>query len=60
MLDGIRNVFYGTWQKVERMDYAVGGGHRSLGEIDVKEFDIIGEKKMLGDSIDHVEPLVVL
>ena len=59
-MDGSRNVFYGTQQKVECMEYAVRGGHGRLGEIYVEEFDCIREKKMLGDSIDHVEALVVL
>ena len=42
------------------MDYVVGGGHGSLGEIYVEEFNCIGENKMLGDGINHVEALVVL
>ena len=42
------------------MDYAVGGGNGRLGEIAVEEFNCIGEKKMLGDGIYHVESLVVL
>ena len=31
-----------------------------LGEIALEELDCIGENKMLGDSIDHMEALVVL
>ena len=31
-----------------------------MGEIAVEEFDYIGENKMLGDSIDHVEASVLL
>ena len=31
-----------------------------MGEIAVEEFDCIREKKMLGDSIDHVEASLVL
>ena len=60
VVDGSRNVFYGTRQKVELMDYAVGGGHSRLGEITVEEFNCIREKNMLGDSIEHVEASVVL
>ena len=60
MVDGSRNIFYGTQNKVDRMDYAVRGGHCRLGEIAVEEFDCIGENNMLGDSIDHVEASVVL
>ena len=55
-----RERLYGTCQKVERMDYEVGGGHVRLGEIAVEEFNCIGENKILGDGIDHVEALVVL
>ena len=60
VVSGSRNVFYGTQQKVERVDYAVGGGHGKLGEIVVDEFDCIRENKMIGDSINHMEVLVVL
>ena len=60
MVDGIRKFFYGTRQKVERMDYAVRGGNGRLGEISLEEFDCIGEKKMLGDRINHMEASVVL
>ena len=60
MVDGTRNFFYGKRQKVERMEYEVGGGHGRLDEISMEEFDCIVEKKILGDSIDHVEALVVL
>ena len=42
------------------MDYAVGGRHGRLGEIAVEEFKGVGEKKMLGDGIYHVEASVVL
>ena len=42
------------------MDYALREGHSRLGEIAVEEFNCIGEKKMLGDGIYHVESLVVL
>ena len=42
------------------MDYAVEGGHGRLGEIAMEEFNCIGENKMLGDGIDHVEASVVL
>ena len=31
-----------------------------MGEIATEEFDYTREKKMLGDSIDHMEELVVL
>ena len=31
-----------------------------MGEIYVEEFNCIGENKMLGDGINHVEALVVL
>ena len=54
LVDIRRNVFYGTIQNVERMDYAVGGGQCRLDEIAMEEFDCIRENKMLGDSIDHV------
>ena len=60
VVDGSRNISYGTWQKVECMDYAVGGRHGRLGEIAVEEFNCIEEKKMLGDGIDNVETPVVL
>ena len=42
------------------MDYVVEGGHGRLDEIAVKELDFVGENKMLGDGIEHVEELVVL
>ena len=42
VFDGRRNVFYGTKEKFESMDYAVGGRHGRLGEIIVEEFDCIG------------------
>ena len=60
MVDSIRDVFYGTRQKFERLVYAVGGGHGRVGEIAVEEFEFIGENNMLGDRIDHVEASVVL
>ena len=41
MVDDSRNVFYGTRQKVERMDYAVGGGNGRLGEIALEGSDCI-------------------
>ena len=45
-MDGSRDIFYGTRQKNERIDYAVRGGHGSLGDIYVEEFHgspMIGE-----------------
>ena len=54
MVDSIRDVFYGTRQKFERLEYAVGGGNGRLGEISVEELDCVREKTMLGDGIDHV------
>ena len=42
------------------MDYAVRGGHGRLVEIAVAELNYIGENKMLGESIKHVEASVVL
>ena len=58
MVDIIGSAFYGTQQKFERMDYAVGEGHVRLGEIAVDEFDCVREKKMTGDGINHAEALV--
>ena len=51
MVDGSRNVFYGTRQKIERMDYEVGGINSRLVDIAVEEFDCVRENKMLGYSI---------
>ena len=59
-MDDSGNVSYGTQQKVEHMEYVVRGGHGRLGEIAVEEFNCIGEKKILGDGINHVEASVVL
>ena len=41
MVEISRNVFYDARQKVERMDYAVGGLNSRLGEIAVDEFDCV-------------------
>ena len=60
MVDIIGSICDGTRHKVERMDYAVRGGHIRLGEIAVEGFDCVGEQKMLGDGINNVELLVVL
>ena len=60
VVDDSSNVFYVTRQKVEHMEYAVGGGNGGLGKIAVGEFDCIREKNMLGYSINHVEASVVL
>ena len=54
VVDGTESLFDGTRQKVERMEYAVGGGNGRLGEISVEELDCVREKTMLGDGIDHV------
>ena len=42
------------------MDYEVEGRHGRLGEIEVEEFNYIGEKKMISDGIAHMEAWVVL
>ena len=60
VVDGSRSVFYGTRQKFECIDYAVGGRHGRLGEMTVEESNCIREKKMIGDSINHMEASVVL
>ena len=60
VVDVSGNVIYVTRQKVERMEYEVGGGHVRLVEIAVEEFTCIRENKMLGDGIDHVEASVML
>ena len=60
VVGGIGSVYDGTQKKVERMDYAVGGGHGRLGEVAVEELNCVGEKKMLGDGIDYMEASVVL
>ena len=44
----------------ECIDYAVGGRHGRLGEMTVEESNCIREKKMIGDSINHMESSVVL
>ena len=60
MMDGIRSVFDSTRQKVERVDYAAGGGNGRWGKIAVEEFNCVEEDEMLGDGIDHMEASVVL
>ena len=60
VMESIGSVCDGTQQKVEHMEYVVGGVHGSLGEIAVEEFNVVVEKKILGDSINHVKAQLVL